>query len=643
MVDLSVKTDKGWKEICPPVALPLRTIHTEAKLHGNSTAAPGAVNAETKSQAWFDNVRIYPRPENHHVGVRLVRSDDRQIWFRESDGWPPRIIDGQGKSRSIEDLEVQLWTADGKTQVAASHSANMGFYLLPLKDAPWDVYPVAAELRVLLDGRILGKPLEIVCQGMRGLYPDDVYDVIVAESGKATSRPGASPATSVRPARSSEVLLNPGKGWVLYGMAEWQTPEALAIGAIGYHRFTWSDLEPSEGQFNWKPLEDALAGWDKAGKQFAFGVMCANSHSHTPYVTPKWVFEAGAKCRLIDMKDLPNPYAGIPGLKAVPDFRDPIFLAKLRAFLNAMANRYDGDPRIAFIDIRSYGNWGEGHMWPFGGKELTSAEFKNHVRIHMEAFGKSLLCISAANKDHEDVYDWAAGKGVAVRRDGICANSDGSETMRAFGYAPGIFEFYGSYTWLKEKGWWYDKGDNGHGHKLTDCVENGKPSYIGLSLAGKESFEFLAAERPLIDRLANRMGYHFVLKEAVFPTSLSRGTAATVKMTWANEGVAPIYVPCAVAIALIDARDQPVDICWPMGQTFQPGARQDAGGPGAWLPDKAVTEESEAVFAKAPAGQYRLAIGLVRRSGNEKPWIGLGILGRTEGGWYPLDTVRMER
>ena len=35
----------------------------------------------------------------------------------------------------------------------------MGFYLLPLKDASWDVYPVAAEVRVMLDGRPLGEPL----------------------------------------------------------------------------------------------------------------------------------------------------------------------------------------------------------------------------------------------------------------------------------------------------------------------------------------------------------------------------------------------------------------------------------------------------------------------------------------------------
>jgi hypothetical protein len=185
LVELSVKTDAGWRAVCPPVALPLRTIHTEVKLHGSQAAPPGAATVVTESQAWFDNVRIYPRPECHHVGIRLVRANGREIWFRENDGWPPKIVDAAGKTRSIEDLEVQLWTADGKTQVAAIRSANMGFYLLPLKNAPWDVYPVAAEIRVVVDGQSLGPSLRIECHGVQGLYPDDVYDVVLAEEGRA--------------------------------------------------------------------------------------------------------------------------------------------------------------------------------------------------------------------------------------------------------------------------------------------------------------------------------------------------------------------------------------------------------------------------------------------------------------------------
>jgi len=65
----------------------------------------------------------------------------------------------------------------------------------------------------------------------------------------------AATTTTVTPKASDEVLLNPGKGWILYGRAEWQDPKALAVGNSGYQRFEWAELEPSEGQFNWKPLD----------------------------------------------------------------------------------------------------------------------------------------------------------------------------------------------------------------------------------------------------------------------------------------------------------------------------------------------------------------------------------------------------
>jgi hypothetical protein len=168
----------GWKRVCDPIELPLRTVHTEVKFHGNYGAKP-ATPTELTSRAWFDNVRIYPRPQSHHVGIRLVRADSGEIWARQGGSWPPLITDAAGKQRKISDLKVELRTEDGAHLVASAQSVNFGFYLLPLKDAPWDVYPAAAQVWVLLDGKPLGKPLRIERTGCEGLYPDDVYEVVM--------------------------------------------------------------------------------------------------------------------------------------------------------------------------------------------------------------------------------------------------------------------------------------------------------------------------------------------------------------------------------------------------------------------------------------------------------------------------------
>ena len=179
--ELSVKSAEGWCRIGDPVDLPLRTVHTEVKFRGNESA-PLPIATETMSKAWFDNVRIYPSPRSNYVGIRLVGAHGEPIWSRKDGGWPPTIRDASGRHRSIEDLHIELRTEDGTQVVASQQSKNMGFYLLPLKDAPWDVYPVAAQIRVLLDGKVLGKPLQIErasSKQLEGLYPDDVYNVVV--------------------------------------------------------------------------------------------------------------------------------------------------------------------------------------------------------------------------------------------------------------------------------------------------------------------------------------------------------------------------------------------------------------------------------------------------------------------------------
>jgi len=100
---------------------------------------------------------------------------------------------------------------------------------------------------------------------------------------------------TVMPVTSNDVLLNPGKGWVLYGSPASQSAATLAIATVGYDRYDWSAIEPKEGQYNWSMIDYDMNAWIGVGKQFAFGVMNANSSAgNNPYVTPRWVFADGA-------------------------------------------------------------------------------------------------------------------------------------------------------------------------------------------------------------------------------------------------------------------------------------------------------------------------------------------------------------
>lgn len=162
--------DGTWHEIVKPIPLYLRTTHCEIKIRGG--AEP------TKSSGWFENVRIYPRAVSHPILVRLVMRDGTPIYTRVDGSWPPKVQIADENPRGVDDLVVELWTADGKTRVSRVQSPNFAHYMLPLDCEDWDVFPVGAVVRVSCEGKRLGEA-EIPVNGLDGLYPDDVCDVLM--------------------------------------------------------------------------------------------------------------------------------------------------------------------------------------------------------------------------------------------------------------------------------------------------------------------------------------------------------------------------------------------------------------------------------------------------------------------------------
>lgn len=457
--------------------------------------------------------------------------------------------------------------------------------------------------------------------------------------GAAVTLGSENSTVTFEPRPREGMLLNPGKGWSASGSPQRHPKEVLDLLGMGVMRLDWASVEPQEGQFNWDTLDRFLDSWGRLGKVCNIGIMCANTHGRDAegYVTPRWVFDAGA--RKIEITLNPDQSTtGTSGRKIAPVFDDPIFLDKFANFLRAFAARYDGDPRIAVLDIRSYGNWGEAHMYPFGVPDIAPEEFRRHVQMHLDAFRHTQLCLS--RNAHlgrfgplKPVFDWAVlEKHIAPRRDGICGNSDGSETAIGFGIAPGVFELYDDYDGVKRCGWWDGKKDKtGCGFTLEECIENGKPTWVDLGRGGESGLRMVRENRDLIERLTNRIGYHFHLQRVSYPRRAGGG-GLDLKLTWTNRGVAPIYIPCVVAAALLDDEGQRVAIVWP--QECRPHT---------WMPGEPAVEKTRVEFPGVPAGEYRLAVTLTRTTADVTPYIRLGTDLPVLDGWYVLGGVEITR
>ena len=420
------------------------------------------------------------------------------------------------------------------------------------------------------------------------------------------------PATIVvHPVPDNTMLINPGKGWVEYYGPTAYTNDLISV---EYTRPCWADLEPSEGKYNWKVFDSYIETWTKYGKKAAIGVI--NTDGGRQYSTPKWVFDAGAVPLAMPAGYLPEGNRVIP--KA---WDDPVYIAKMKKFIAAFGARYNGNPNLAFVDIRSYGDCGEcnGAFPKFIGNTTQDNLKNNHFGSYIQAFPNTQLIApwTAAwfdGKSAEPIYAWAVSKGVGIRRDGICSHwsKDGSECLLCYGHAPAVHEY--ADTWAGTV-----KDGNESPETLMRYVHGGKPSYMQFHP------EFYEANKDFCHMLGNKIGYHFILRRAEIPGTIQAGVPFPLKLTWLNDGVAPLYEPCRVALALLDKNNNVVEKQWLLGSN-----------PKSWMPDAPATEGLNVTFSSVPSEGYKVALGLFLSQKDANPAYKLGILGRIPSGWYIL-------
>lgn len=254
---------------------------------------------------------------------------------------------------------------------------------------------------------------------------------------------------------TDEMFVNPGQGWMT--MQRMPHGDGRFPYSVAYFRLNWDELEPAEGQYDWRLIDESLQAWGKRGVRIAFRIMTANAHSKGYYCSPKWLFDLG--CRSFDyLEGGADPTSGGSRINRVePDYGDPLYLEKHGRFIKALAQRYDGNPEIEFIDIGSYGIWGEWHTthpqpWPVR---------KRIIDMYLDGFCKTRL---ASMSDDEEALAYALAHGTGFRRDGVGspwheANWIGSKKYAAVtGFAeqwkkaPVVFEWYGDYKYLQQRG-----------------------------------------------------------------------------------------------------------------------------------------------------------------------------------------------
>lgn len=374
----------------------------------------------------------------------------------------------------------------------------------------------------------------------------------------AQAVPAQSARTVVQPEDTGAALINPGMGWMFHHYDNNITrytvdlepsdgvDEFPGVSSV-YIRLAWSYLEPEEGKFNWAIVDTPVQKWISKGKAIAFRITTSEGSPSQGYATPRWVEKAGAKGYYLERRRIVEKSAVWE-----PDFNDPIYLEKLDHFLAAFAARYDGNPHIAFIDVGTFGVWGEGHTAASTGLPYSVATINRHIDLHKKHFKRTLL---VANDDFAlqgrglESLGYARDLGLGLRDDSILVNKEHPyfHAYLANNFWPRVpvvleSEHYGS---SKSRGAW------GDGSMFLQAIEDYHASYATVHWYPRE---FLKENAELVRRINLRLGYRLQLLEASWPSEVQAGGTITAGYSWRNAGVAPCLPGGHPTLTLKDAK-----------------------------------------------------------------------------------------
>ncbi|WP_297699933.1 beta-galactosidase [uncultured Fibrobacter sp.] len=365
-----------------------------------------------------------------------------------------------------------------------------------------------------------------------------------------------------------------------YGSLNNRAWDLVSYGS-GYQQ--WNKLNPAKGVFDWTELEKLLNALAERNMGYALRVLPYSpsyiKSSDTPEEeydwTPSFVYESGAK-KVSATLDW-NGYRA-----TVPVWDDSVYLYYAKEFAKALAEKYDGDPRIEYIDIRTFGEWGEWHASHLDGSEMPSDSIEmDLLDYYASVFKKTQLVLPSSGMG--EVYTHALKLGITKRDDGFIGIPGRPDSLvRAYeANLPTIAENIAGYTTMLN---YTDVIPGGYlkwtPQRWVDAITTAHLTYYVLDQDSDCGYNFYKDNKALADSMSKVIGYNFTVTKAELETVISsKDTTSTLNITVKNTGVAPCFFDVYLVAEFVDSTGKALA---PIGEmvripkaTFKDGASKD--------------------------------------------------------------------
>lgn len=394
------------------------------------------------------------------------------------------------------------------------------------------------------------------------------------------------------------VLSNPHKGWYWHyvdnGLKNPKYRDRVEKGNY-YHdfpglnhlyiRFDWSDVEKEPGVFDWSEIDSIMDEWGKEGYRFALRACCSETLAVMKFATPEWLYKMGCKgafyppfyendpqwwdkChydeyRKVELLSEPEKYCE---QFWEPDYNDPLFLEYLEKFIIEYAKKFDNDPRVEYVDLGSYGCWGEGHTSCGSMRVGFFDMYRKHAYLHAKYFKNKPVMMNddfvnqIEGNTHEhivsdtplkaEIRDYCLSLGMGIRDDSIMAGPDKFERDYHTLSTPEIFDMFYKQAPVDVEGGHitsYAFEDGCGGFKFLEAAKRSHATYAGFHGYIEE---WLEKNQFLTEYLANRLGYWYFIKSISHNTVSDSGVRFKIEFDWENAGYGLCYTKYDLEIKL---------------------------------------------------------------------------------------------
>lgn len=353
-----------------------------------------------------------------------------------------------------------------------------------------------------------------------------------------TSTPTMAPTVTPNPVvtilfqeDTQAIFANPGIGFQTTRKTKSQVanPKNIPLTHATF-RTCMHQINPSPGQYNWAEIDSFLTAANAQGQTTQLGMI-----AYDPYDCGGWLKNYVQGVDAFCSTENPNRTYW------VPDWNNSTVQLRHRDFIAAFAARYDSDPRVDSIDLRSIGDYGEWH----------------HSCLKVRSTGIALPMPSEAarNKIIKDYHDFFINKPLVHILDDAVARQEA--VSREAGWRADCWGGHHEDTlypgWLTSPvnmlSLWQTVPV-----ALEPCGALTSTSYMSIVRRVDEAIEKHAslintkngisgttfdAQWPEWQRLLRKLGYRFVLRKA---SVIDGGFILEIQ----NVGIAPNYKPLKV-------------------------------------------------------------------------------------------------